>query len=111
MLGNKLAELRKKKKLTQEDAAKRIGIPRSTYSNYESGKREPDLETLKLLADLYEVSTDYLTGAKNKASNKYEPALKAIIEKSEELGLDLSDPRTLEMMERILEVIAVKDEK
>lgn len=35
-------------------------IVRTTYSNYEAGNREPDLDTLKKIADYYEVSADYL---------------------------------------------------
>jgi len=35
MLPKKLIELRKQKKLTQEAVAKKLGIPRGTYSNYE----------------------------------------------------------------------------
>ena len=39
-----------------------MGIVRTTYSNYESGNRQPDNETLKKLADFYEVTVDYLLG-------------------------------------------------
>lgn len=62
MLGTRIASLRKNKKMTQENIAKRIGIPRSTYSNYEAGNREPDNETLKKIAKCLETSTDYLLG-------------------------------------------------
>jgi|SRR5690606_6910249 len=62
MLPKKLIELRKQKKLTQEAVAKKLGIPRGTYSNYELGKREPDLETLKRIADFHGVSIDELLG-------------------------------------------------
>lgn len=62
MLPKKLIELRKQKKLTQEAVAKKLGIPRGTYSNYELGKREPDLETLKRIADFHGVSVDELLG-------------------------------------------------
>lgn len=55
-------ELRKGKNLTQEQLAVKLGIQRSTYSNYELGKREPDFETAKLIADFFEVSVDYLLG-------------------------------------------------
>ncbi|MBX0320140.1 helix-turn-helix domain-containing protein [Shouchella clausii] len=62
MLSKKLAELRKKQGLTQGEIAKKIGIPRTTFSGYENGNREPDYTTLKLFADFFEVSTDYLLG-------------------------------------------------
>ncbi|GIO13577.1 hypothetical protein J19TS2_31320 [Cohnella xylanilytica] len=47
---------------TQEDVANKVGVARSTYANWESGKREPDLDTSQKLADLFEVSLDYLVG-------------------------------------------------
>lgn len=59
-LGDRLHELRNKLNLRQEDVAKKIGVGRTTYAMYEQGKREPDYETLLKLADLYEVSVDYL---------------------------------------------------
>lgn len=62
MIGERLKKLRNERNLTQEEAAKRLGIVRSTYSNYESGKREPDFDTTKLLANFFEVSVDYLLG-------------------------------------------------
>lgn len=62
MLSEKLSELRKKRGLSQTEVAKKIGIPRTTFSGYENGNREPDYDTLKLLADFFEVSTDYLLG-------------------------------------------------
>ena len=48
-IANRLTQLRKKASLTQEDIAKKLGIHRGTYSNYETGKREPDYATLKKL--------------------------------------------------------------
>lgn len=58
----RLRALREKKGLTQSEAAKKMGIVRSTYSNYEAGNREPDNDTLKKFAEFYEVSIDYLLG-------------------------------------------------
>ncbi|KIL73731.1 helix-turn-helix domain-containing protein [Bacillus badius] len=62
MLVDRLISLRKAKKYTQQEFAKRLGIPRSTYSNYEAGNREPDNSTLKLIAEKLETTTDYLLG-------------------------------------------------
>lgn len=66
MLGNRLAKLRKRKGLSQYEVADRIGFSRGKYSNYEQGSRKPDPDTLKLLADFYDVSTDYLLGREEK---------------------------------------------
>ncbi|KRL86394.1 hypothetical protein FC50_GL000913 [Lacticaseibacillus pantheris DSM 15945 = JCM 12539 = NBRC 106106] len=62
MLPERLRELRNAKHLTQSDVAKRIGITRPAYTAYESGKRQPDYATLKTIASLFDVSTDYLIG-------------------------------------------------
>ena len=46
----------------QKDVAADIGIGLSTFSQYETGKREPDNKTLIKLADYFGCSTDYLLG-------------------------------------------------
>lgn len=58
----RIEELRKKMGLSQEDLAKKLNMTQQRISAYEKGKREPDLETLKLFADFFNVSTDYLIG-------------------------------------------------
>lgn len=62
MFKQRLAELRKQKGLTQEQLAKQLGFTRGQVSNYEQGTREPDFETLKKIADFFNVSADYLLG-------------------------------------------------
>ncbi|UKS25059.1 helix-turn-helix domain-containing protein [Paenibacillus sp. HWE-109] len=60
MLYKMLIRLREKTGLTQKDLATKLGIARTTYSGYENGAREPDLETLKRIADYFDVTLDYL---------------------------------------------------
>src|SRR5690606_41423361 len=62
MIGERLTQLRKQNKMTQEQIAKRLGIHRGTYSNYEANKRAPDYEMLQKIADVFGVTTDYLLG-------------------------------------------------
>ena len=57
-----LVKLRKQDELTQVEAARRMGISRSALGMYETGKREPDFETLELLADFYNVDMNTLVG-------------------------------------------------
>ena len=59
-LGTLLTMLRKEKGLLQKDVADYLHLTVSTVSNYEKNVRMPNLETLVRLADLYDVSTDYL---------------------------------------------------
>ena len=58
----RLKELRLKKGLTQKDIADLVHVNRVTYTNWEKGKREPSFENLIKLADLLEVSLDWLFG-------------------------------------------------
>lgn len=60
--GNKLKYLRNKKGLSQKELTKRLNLNRSTYARYETSTTQPDFDTLKKLADFFEVSTDYLLG-------------------------------------------------
>ena len=59
---NRIAELRKEKGLTLQQVADAIGVGNNTISRYETGKREPKLETWLKLADFFGVSVSYLQG-------------------------------------------------
>jgi HTH-type transcriptional regulator, competence development regulator len=68
--GERLKHLREKKKQknpkwTQEYVADLVGVARPTYTAYERGTKQPQLETVNKLADLFEVSADYLLGRTN----------------------------------------------
>ena len=65
-LGQKLKELRRAEKLTQEQLAKKLNISRVNYTRYETGAVRPDYETVILLADFYEISLDELFDRKHK---------------------------------------------
>ena len=52
--------LRQSKNLAQSQLASLIGVDRSTISSYESNIRQPSLDTLSRIADVFGVSTDYL---------------------------------------------------
>ncbi len=53
---------REQKGLSQKDVAEKVGIAKSTYSLYESGNREPNVQTIKKLANVLDVSADELLG-------------------------------------------------
>ena len=59
---NNFKEAREKQKMTQDEVADKLGVARATYGRYESGQRECSFETLRKLADILCVSTDYLLG-------------------------------------------------
>lgn len=57
-----LKDARLKKNLSQKEVAEKIGVAKSTYSLYESGNREPNVDTIKKIADVLNVSADQLLG-------------------------------------------------
>ena len=59
--GKRLRELREKKKVSQSEVANFLGIERTTYTAYESGKSRP-VRYMDKLAEYFNVSVDYLLG-------------------------------------------------
>lgn len=55
-----LYEIRKKKKYSQQKVALDLSLSREAISHYENGKRSPDIDTLLLLSEYFNVSIDYL---------------------------------------------------
>lgn len=62
----RIQEIRKSKGIKQKELAAKLGIAANTLSQYETGNREPDLETIKRIALILEVTVDELLGAKIK---------------------------------------------
>ena len=58
----RLIEQRKLNKLTQRQLAEQLGITQPSYIRYENGSAEPNIDTLIKLADIFDVSVDYLIG-------------------------------------------------
>ncbi len=58
--GEKLKEARKEAKLSQEEFAEKIGVSRSAIAKWESDRGMPDVENLKVIASLLNISVDYL---------------------------------------------------
>lgn len=59
---NRIKEIRKKKGLSLQQVADAVGLGNNTISRYETGKREPKLETWNKLAVFFNVSIPYLQG-------------------------------------------------
>ena len=62
VLGGRLRELRKEKKLKQRELAALLGVTEVHYRRVEAGKINIPTLTLCTLADYYGVTTDYLLG-------------------------------------------------
>ena len=61
----RLRELRNKSGLTQNEIASKLGVSGQTILNWENGIYEPKINQLIQLADLFEVSVDYLVERKS----------------------------------------------
>ena len=59
-IGERIKELRTKKGIYQKDLAQKLQIATSTVAMWETGKREPSLETVRMIADVFGVSVDSL---------------------------------------------------
>ena len=62
IVAERLRKAREWKNLKQIQVKEKTGINNKTLSGYEKGVSEPDLETLKILANTYEVSIDWVSG-------------------------------------------------
>ncbi|MFD0871330.1 HTH-type transcriptional regulator immR [Chlamydia abortus] len=62
VLGNRIKSLRDKAGLSQKRLAESLGISNVQLSRYETGDRKPDPDTIKQIADFFDVSVDYLLG-------------------------------------------------
>ena len=58
----RLKEQRKLYGMTQREMAEKLGISQPSYIRYEQGTAEPSQENLVKIADIFDVSTDYLLG-------------------------------------------------
>lgn len=69
--GKRLKDLREAKGLRQSDLAKICDVAVASYANWEQGRALPPLSKIPLLADLFEVSSDYMLGiSKQEAADR-----------------------------------------
>lgn len=64
-----LKRIREARNKKQKEIAKLIGLSEPTYSNYENGKREPNILTIKKIAKALNVSGDELLGIRPKGKS------------------------------------------
>jgi transcriptional regulator with XRE-family HTH domain len=108
MFGERLKELRKNKKLTQEDIAKIFNINPATVSAWEVGKAQPNYDILVELANYFGVSIDFLLGNETNSPNTIDKVNQALREaglvnsdetlKEEEIKLALDQARQYKIL-------------
>jgi transcriptional regulator with XRE-family HTH domain len=90
-IGNRIAFLRDQRGLTQEELSSSLGISRAALSHYEKNRREPDTETLGKIADLFQVSLDYLVGRTSQSTTTLDADVRQFTDE-----LELADDELLE---------------
>ena len=70
----RLKELRESRNLSQQDLAKALKVSPSTVSNWEAGKREPDMTMVIAICEYFGVSIDYCLGRKIETRNRHDTA-------------------------------------
>ena len=66
-LGKRLAKARKSQKMTQNSLAERMNVARTTISNWENGRSQPDLDALRMLSEIFHC--DFLANAPQQHEN------------------------------------------
>lgn len=69
-LKDRIKDARTNKHYTQKELAKLINVKPTTVSGWELGRNEPSIDTLKKLANILDVSFDYLAGAASKDASE-----------------------------------------
>lgn len=70
MIGQRIRDLRKQKRMSQTELAKSAGVSQTTVTAWETGKAEPSSSAVARLADIFNVTTDYLLGRPSKQETK-----------------------------------------
>lgn len=108
---HRLKQLRKDSKLTQEELSNKLSSSRSTIAGYETERKEPDYETLKKIADFFDVSVDYLLGRtdikkiEQNSSDKEKDNSNPFLKEFEGLS-----PESQKELEKYMELLKIKEQ-
>lgn len=85
--GDRIKILREESGLSREELSNKINITYAALSKYETNKRFPDQEILNKLANIFDVSIDYLLGRTNvRRFEDFPPEVKSIVELFASIG-------------------------
>lgn len=121
---DRLKELRKAEKLTQREFADKLGIKRSTISNYDIGRSEPSKSVISLICRTFSVSETWLRTGEGSMYTEDREEKRVVAFMSDALSLESNDFRkqfisTLaelnsdewSLLEKIVKIIAEKDQE
>jgi transcriptional regulator with XRE-family HTH domain len=100
----RLAAARKKRALSQQDLARKSGLPPSSISHFEAAKRLPSFDNLSRLADALSVTADFLIGRSEETST-------ATVTDSIRANLDKLGDYQLGLADRFIEMLATEKPK
>ena len=69
VVSNSIKKLREERGMTQDELAEKLNVTRQAVSNWETGKTQPDIETLTRLAEIFDVSVERIIYGKEKKRN------------------------------------------
>lgn len=108
MFGQRVKELRKIYGLSQQQLAIKLGIERSTVAHWESGKTAPNYEVLDKIADIFEVSLDFLLGKTTVPDGEVVSKVTIMSLKIPVYGI-IPAGTPIEAIEEVLEEVSVPD--
>lgn len=85
MIGERIKKIRTDNNLTQEEFGQIFGVKRSAVSAWENNTTKPDADQIKLMAETFNQSSDYILGI-----NRHEELKELLHEKGYMTGNDLS---------------------
>ena len=109
LLNKRLKDLRKKNNVMQKEVAKVIGVSVQAYSNYELGKRFPDIDAIPKLADYFDVTTDYLLGRTNEPNLMAPPPPQAFMDVLNALVVHASE-EDMDVIKNIIKALLAFEE-
>lgn len=108
MFEERLKLLRKEENMRQQDIAKILKVSPSTIGMYEQGRRDPDTDTVRLLADFFNVSIDYLLGNSDIRTNKKHNKSKIETKAYHNLDVNGLPEEAIKQVEEYIELIKLK---
>ena len=109
LIGLRIRTMRRSRKMTQADLANAINQSQSSITMYETGRREPDFETLEALADIFNVPLSSIV-ADEASDNPYSPIMETMSSQARIIsgGVDRMPPEKRDQALKILQAAFVE---
>lgn len=99
-MSERLTKLREKNKMTQTDVARALSVSSALISAYEKNERNPSIDRLVALADIYHTSTDYILGRTTQKSEALLLDISGLSEKQIRILRELVDDMRMQYCEK-----------